>query len=66
MTIPMGVLLALAGVWAWRKDGADSPGIILGVCIGVQGADGWVGDLVHSLLQAVTDAVASLSQVEVL
>lgn len=66
MTIPLGVLLLCAAVYAVKHRGSDGPGMILGVCIGVMGAEGWIGDVVRQLLQAVTDAGAQLTQVQVL
>ena len=66
MTIPMGVLLLVAAFYAVKHRGSDSPGIMLGVCIGVMGADGWVGDVVRQLMDAVAQAGQSLTQVEVL
>lgn len=65
MTIPMGVLLLIAAVYAVKHKGADAPGIVLGVCIGVMGANGWVGQAVWSLLDAVTKAGEQLTQVKV-
>lgn len=66
MTIPMGVLLLVAAGYAMKHKGADSPGMFLGVCIGVMGADGWVGEVVRQLLDAVAQAGQSLTQVEVI
>lgn len=66
MTIPMGVLLLVAAGYALRHKGADSPGMFLGVCIGVTGANGWVGEIVRQLMASATQAVEQLSQVKVL
>ena len=65
MTIPMGVLLLIAVVYASRHKGADTPGIVLGVLIGVMGADGWVGQLAWSLMDVITQAGEQLMQVQV-
>lgn len=65
MTVSMGLLLLVTAVWMVTHKGADWPALVLGACIGVTGADGWVGQLVRALLDAVARAGESLSQVEV-
>ena len=65
MTIPMGVLLLIAAVYASKHKGADTPGILLGVLIGVMGADGWVGLAAWSLIDALQRAGEQLTQVKV-
>lgn len=65
MTIPMGLLLLVAVVYASKHKGADTPGIVLGVLIGVMGADGWVGQLAWSLLDVAAQAGEQLTQIEV-
>ena len=66
MTIPLGVLLLIAAAYAVKHKSADTPGMFLGVCIGVIGADGWVGEIVRQLLAAITQAVQSMSNTKVL
>ena len=66
MTIPLGVLLLAAAFYAVKHKGSDAPGMFLGVCIGVVGANGWVGEIVRQLIASVEQAVAQLSNVKVL
>lgn len=62
MTIPLVVLLLVAAVYASKHGGSDTPGIFLGVCIGVMGAEGIIGETVRSLMTALTEAGTSVTQ----
>lgn len=62
MTVPVVVLLVIAAGYAAKHKNADSPGIFLGVCIGVMGAEGIIGETVRSLMVALTEAGTSVTQ----
>jgi hypothetical protein len=52
-TIPLLLLCVVAGWFCVRYKGAQSPHVIVGVCIGVLGANTFIGTLVHSLLDVL-------------
>ena len=60
MNVPTGVLLVVCLVYAVKHKGADGVGICLGLAVGVNGADGWIGQLVTELTHTVVSVLADL------
>jgi hypothetical protein len=61
MTVSLGVFLLLAAVYAVKHKGADLPGLLIGVAIGVIGADGWVGRVVNAVLASLEKVAADVN-----
>jgi hypothetical protein len=62
ISVPTGVLLVAALLYAKKHKGADVPGILLGLAVGVNGAQGWVGQIVSQLTVVVVDLVTKVIQ----
>jgi hypothetical protein len=58
MNVPTGVLLVLTLLYAVKHKGSDWFGISLGLAVGVNGASGWIGQIVGQLTTVVIDVVS--------
>jgi hypothetical protein len=60
MTLPTTWLLVAAGAYCVMHRGTDWPGILIGVAIGVYGADGWIGSMFHGLVGGISQGLSSM------
>jgi hypothetical protein len=60
MNVPTGVLLVVTLLYAFKHKGSDALGISLGLAVGVNGAGGWIGQIVGSLTNTAVDVVNQL------
>jgi hypothetical protein len=60
MSVPTGVLLVATLLYAWKHKGSDMLGISLGMAVGVNGAGGWIGQIVTQLTSVVIDVVTTV------
>lgn len=60
MNIPVLLLLLAAGAYCVFHRGTDWPGILIGVTIGVYGADGVIGDVMRAVVTGIGAGVVKM------
>lgn len=58
--IPMLLLLLLGGAYCIFHRGTDWPGMLIGVAIGVYGADGVIGDMIRAITTGIGSGLSSI------
>jgi hypothetical protein len=60
MNVSTGFLLVCTLLYAWKHKGSDALGISLGLAVGVNGAGGWIGQIVTELTNVAINVVTTL------